>query len=532
MIFEIKSDLPLSVQQEIDRIELIASGQRSATEANYLVSLAPYLTNEVISRDPEDLIVLASGNTVPTSYAGFSKGALFIKKDAAGAGLYNNTGDENSATWALITDTDTDVNLVASGTPVNGVAASKLLTVSNTPAEGDTVSMGGVVYKYRVAIGAGVKAAKVLTFTGLALNTETVVLGTRTLTYKTALTEAAAVGVLTLSGNMSDADIVTIGSRSYKFTVNLSAPAVADEVKIGATASDSIDNLIAAINGEAGAGSTYSTGTVAHANVTAAVGAGDTMGVTAKVKGTAGNSITTTEVGGTSSWGAATLASGANAVVDEILIGVSAEACIDNLVAAMTHAAGEGTTYSTGTVAHAVLDCTKSAADTFTATDKVIGFAGNSIAINETLTNASWAGGATALSGGVDAESANDVLIGANAEAAIDNLVLAVTAGATEGVNYGTGTVVNPLVTAVKASASTMTCTNLVKGTVGNATVIAETGTDIAWASGAVALSGGVNGTVGSAGQLYRDSSYLYLAIAANTTADANWRRISVGSAY
>lgn len=528
MNFEVKSDLSIENQREIDRISAIPSAQRTALEAAFLVARAPFLTNEIISKDATNLILLAAGNTLPTSYTGFKKGGLFIKKDNSGAGLYQNTGDETSAVWVLVADTD--VNTLVDGTPVNAVAASKVLSVAGTPAEGNTVSMGGVTYKFRVAIGAGAKAAKILTFTGLALNTETVVLAGRTLTFKTALTEKKAAQTLTLSGNMTDADVVTIGTTAYKFTVNLSTPAVANEVKIGATASDSIDNLIAAINGAAGAGTTYSTGTVAHADVTAAAGAGDTMVATAKVFGTAGNAIATTESGGSSAWGDTTLKTGANAVVDEILIGVSAEACIDNLVAALTGAAGEGTTYSTGTVAHTSLDCTKSAADTFTATAKDIGFAGNSIAIAETLTNATWASGATALSGGVDAEAANDVLIGANAQAAIDNLVLAVTHGATEGTNYGTGTVENPLVTAVKASASTMTCTNKIKGEIGNATVIGESGDDLSWAGAAVALSGGVNGTVGVKGQQYADATNLYICTAINTIADANWKKLVLQS--
>lgn len=45
-------------------------------------------------------------------------------------------------------------------------------------------------------------------------------------------------------------------------------------------------------------------------------------------------------------------------------------------------------------------------------------------------------------------------------------------------------------------------------------------------------LAGGVDGTVGTAFKIAVDTSYLYIAIAANTIADANWRRISLGSAF
>ena len=127
-------------------------------------------------------------------------------------------------------------------------------------------------------------------------------------------TAAAATGTLTLADNAAADETVVIGDRTYTFKATLTA---ANQVKVGATASDSIDNLIAAINGAAGAGTTYGTGTVAHALVTAAAGAGDTMVVTAKTKGTAGNSIASTETMGDGSWGAANLAGGVDPTASE-----------------------------------------------------------------------------------------------------------------------------------------------------------------------------------------------------------------------
>jgi hypothetical protein len=88
-------------------------------------------------------------------------------------------------------------------------------------------------------------------------------------------------------------------------------------VKIGATASDSIDNLIAAINKAAGGGTTYGSNTVVHTQVTAAVSAGDTMGVTAIAYSSSGNAIATTETMTGGSWGAATLTGGVTPCVIE-----------------------------------------------------------------------------------------------------------------------------------------------------------------------------------------------------------------------
>jgi len=49
---------------------------------------------------------------------------------------------------------------------------------------------------------------------------------------------------------------------------------------------------------------------------------------------------------------------------------------------------------------------------------------------------------------------------------------------------------------------------------------------------GAAHLAGGVNGTVGAAGAMLYDTSYLYVASAANLVSGKNWRRITLGSAY
>jgi hypothetical protein len=116
-----------------------------------------------------------------------------------------------------------------------------------------------------------------------------------------------ATGVLTLAGNPSDGNTVTIDGVTYTFRTS---PDEANEIDIGAAATNSIDNLIAAINGAAGEGTLYGTGTEAHPTVLAAAGSGDTMDVTARTAGTVGNSIATTKVGADLAWGAATLTGG------------------------------------------------------------------------------------------------------------------------------------------------------------------------------------------------------------------------------
>jgi hypothetical protein len=215
--------------------------------------------------------------------------------------------------------------------------------------------------------------------------------------------------------------------------------------------------------------------------------------------------------------------------------GTTADTTLANLVAAINLSGTEGVEYYAGTSAATgvVAAAVSSHATVITADD--IGFAGNSLAKVENSIHLDFDGEGAYFTGGVDAQAANDVLIG-TVEESIDNLVLAVTydagAGTNEGVKYGTGTVVNPLATAVKASASTMTATNLIKGVIGDSTAIAETLADGSWASDATFLSGGVNATTCMANEIVADGSFLYHCIATGTIADTNWRKIDLGSAY
>jgi phage tail sheath gpL-like len=126
----------------------------------------------------------------------------------------------------------------------------------------------------------------------------------------------AATGTLTATGNPANNATVTIGGKVYTFKTALSEPAVENEVLIGETASASLDNLIAAITAdESGEGTTFSTGTEEHPTVDAAAGAGDTVTLTAKTRGAAGNSIVTTETSSGLSFAHATLTGGVDGTV-------------------------------------------------------------------------------------------------------------------------------------------------------------------------------------------------------------------------
>lgn len=120
-------------------------------------------------------------------------------------------------------------------------------------------------------------------------------------------------GTLTIVINILNGESVTIDGKTYTWNTVLG---VGDgDVLIGATAEDSLDNLVAAINLDpAGSGTLYAAATTLHPTVSAVDGAALTVDVTAKFNGTAGDAITTTEaiVDGGAAWGGATLAGGAD----------------------------------------------------------------------------------------------------------------------------------------------------------------------------------------------------------------------------
>lgn len=120
----------------------------------------------------------------------------------------------------------------------------------------------------------------------------------------------AATGTFDMPANPLDTETVTIGATSYTFqTVLVDA---ADNVLIGATAEDSLDNLLAAVNTEAGAGVLYGTGTVQNVSVFLTDLPDEQVEATARTPGAAGNTVVTTTTVTGATWDAATLLSGAD----------------------------------------------------------------------------------------------------------------------------------------------------------------------------------------------------------------------------
>ena len=124
-----------------------------------------------------------------------------------------------------------------------------------------------------------------------------------------AYTLTAASGTLTASGTFTDTQTVVVGGKTY--TTQTSLTNVDGNVLIGASAAATLQNLYDAINLTGTAGTQYATAMTANTRVKATAVTATTLVVTALTPGEVGNLIASTETQTNAAWGAATLASGA-----------------------------------------------------------------------------------------------------------------------------------------------------------------------------------------------------------------------------
>lgn len=117
---------------------------------------------------------------------------------------------------------------------------------------------------------------------------------------------------LTSSGVAVAGETITIGDVTYTWRAAITAASPANEVKIGAAATNSLDNLKDAINGTSAVGapgSEYSQKTVRHPQVTASTKTATTLLINSSDKN-ANGALATTETMTNWAFTGATLASG------------------------------------------------------------------------------------------------------------------------------------------------------------------------------------------------------------------------------
>ena len=167
-----------------------------------------------------------------------------------------------------------------------GQYAKNVLRVAAACKDGETVTIGGNVYEIDTTLVPGITAGNIR----VDCNTGTAA--------------AVAKATLTLTDVPHADNTVIVAGETYTFKASVTTGE--REVKIGATAEASIDNLVAAITAGTGGGSLYGSLTVANVGATAVKGSASTMVASARVPGTAGNALTSAGTMTHGSWDAAT----------------------------------------------------------------------------------------------------------------------------------------------------------------------------------------------------------------------------------
>lgn len=131
-----------------------------------------------------------------------------------------------------------------------------------------------------------------------------------------------ATGTLTSTGQPVAGETFTLDTRVYTMRANVATMVNPYDVLIGAAATNTLDNIVAAVNGDrAGLGVVYGAGTVAHPTVFAGGKTSTTVVFYARIPGSANgqNSIATTETLTTNAFGGGTLAGGASGAAQAML---------------------------------------------------------------------------------------------------------------------------------------------------------------------------------------------------------------------
>jgi len=272
-------------------------------------------------------------------------------------------------------------------------------------------------------------------------------------------------GTSTTFANGSVGDSVNVGGQVYNFVTALSTNGggatvggTANEVLVGGSVQSDLANLVAAVQGGTGAGTTYGLPTVTNASASAVAGT-TTATFTAKIAGTAGNSIVASTSGGIGNFATPDFTGGsvqqsqggpavagdtvtvgsqtytfvntinANSPAYSVLVGAgtgaaSETASLTNLAAAVNGATGSGVTYGLLTSANTSAEATLQSSTPGGPVNQVLftaltgGTAGNSIVSastggDNTFTGALFTGGGAAT---------NDLLTSSDATAALTQI--------------------------------------------------------------------------------------------------------------
>jgi len=392
-----------------------------------------------------------------------------------------------TSSGAMAPATHASATLTSTGAMVPASHAVSVFTSSGVVVDGQTITIGSIVYTavsslvsgstaYSVLMGANAQAflanlLKAINGTGdgsnygdgtlahpdvVAVSSDATTLTVRGRVPGTSLNTVATTETFT-NGSWADTTLgggtgasdpgvttagatVTIDTIVYTVVDALSetygATAIPFQVLYGGSVAIMLDNLKLAINATGTAGTNYSTGTTAHAKVVATTNADDSQIIRARLPGTVYNTIATTETMANTAWGGTTLGGAGNTA---------------GVTTAAAQFAINGRTYT------AVIE------------------------LSETL-------GASAVA---------DQILWVTSEAVfLDNVKKAINASGIAGTDYSTGTNRNFDVTATTNTNTTQLIVAREAGTSGNLITTTENMANYAWTGTVLASGAGAAGKV------------------------------------
>lgn len=405
----------------------------------------------VLGTSPTLAVKVQQYNPFDRTYADIT-GASFASKTAAGDSVLTiYPGIDNSANVRLNDILPRGWRVFATLGGDTAVRATTRATGSTGGATaGKIFTLGSNVYTFVTSLTEAFAAALLKTDATQVVTGGNVTLNTTVYTFRTALTEVKATATITNGDtvNVTAGDTVTVGKwnpagngpKIYKFVAAITAanaaPTTYYEVLKGVDADTSLVNLAKAINNSATPGTEYGWNVVAHPEISAnETLASHVMTLSARAVGQQGDQITLSKSAVSLTVSGAAFTGGVNAVPYEVLRDSSIAASLDNFKVAVNKGTGEGTKYSTGTLAHPTFTATNNTDTTQLVVAKARGVAYNGLALAKSSAPAShfvWrdqadGGTITVTQDGVDS-IANEVIKGSTQDEMIQNMIDAIAA--------------------------------------------------------------------------------------------------------
>lgn len=289
----------------LNNISALAAGnQLSATQMSLQKTLGQLSSGQRINSGADDAAGLAIADGLKANISALSQS---VQNATTGTGLLQVADGALSQVTSLLNRAVTLATEAANGTIGTGQSGAMNNEFGKIVAEIDSIGSNTYYNGKQVFNGALLNV-----FMGDGSQTMSVGVTVAALSSAGIGFGASASNTLNAIGNVADGDTVTVGSTTYQFKTVMAG---ANDIAIGGTAAQTMQNLEKAINGTGTAGVEYFAGTGKSTEVSASA-SGNTLTVTALAAGVAGNSLVAGKSSSNLGWTSAGFLTGGAAGAD------------------------------------------------------------------------------------------------------------------------------------------------------------------------------------------------------------------------